>query len=89
MSEAMAKLERLNMRSAELDEELEETENAISECEKAINSQNNSTKEEVLRLKSTFWWFLSHLAHTKPTLYAPARQTRGDTGSSHVEGDKS
>lgn len=52
VSEAMAELERLNIRSAELDEELKEAEGAIEECERVIQIQNNSTKEEVLRLKS-------------------------------------
>ena len=52
VSEAMAELERLNIRSAELDEELEEAQGAIGECERVIQIQNNSTKEEVLRLKS-------------------------------------
>lgn len=52
VSEAMAELERLNIRSAELDEELKEAQGAIEECERVIQVQNNSTKEEVLRLKS-------------------------------------
>ena len=56
----MAKLERLNMRSAELDEELKETEDAIAECERVIQIQNSSTKEEVFRLKGTFCWLICH-----------------------------
>jgi hypothetical protein len=47
----MAKLERLNMRSAEFEEELKETEISIAECERIIQIQNSSTKEEVFRLK--------------------------------------
>ena len=49
----MAKLERLNIRSAELDEEQQEAQNAIKECERIIQVQNSSTKEEVFRLKGT------------------------------------
>ena len=52
-SEAMAKLERLSIRSAEFEEELKETENSIAECERIIQIQNSSTKEEVFRLKGT------------------------------------
>ena len=51
VSEAMAKLERLNMRSTELDEDQKEAQGAIAECERIIQIQNNSTKEEVFRLK--------------------------------------
>lgn len=51
VSEAMAKLDRLNARSAELDEEQEEVQNAMAKCEKIIQIQNNSTKEEFFRLK--------------------------------------
>ena len=54
VSEAMAKLERLNMRSAELDEEQKEAQAAIAECERVIQIQNSSTKEEVFRLKGMF-----------------------------------
>lgn len=53
VSEAMAKLERLNIRSTELDEEQKEAQNAITECERIIQIQNGSTKEEVFRLKGT------------------------------------
>ena len=63
VSEAMAKLERLNMRSAELDEEQEEARNAIAECERIIQIQNSSTKEEVFRLKGNAFWLLSHPMH--------------------------
>lgn len=49
----MAKLERLNIRSAELDEEQKEAQNAITECERIIQIQDSSTKEEVFRLKGT------------------------------------
>ena len=51
VSEALAKLERLNMRSSELDEEQKEAQNDIAECERIIQIQNSSTKEEVFRLK--------------------------------------
>lgn len=47
----MGALEGLNRVSAELDEKLEEAQNAIAECERVIQLQNNSTKEEVFRLK--------------------------------------
>jgi len=58
VSEAMAKLERLNIRSEELDEEQKEARDAIAECERIIQIQNNSTKEEVLRLKGVSWGLL-------------------------------
>lgn len=86
VSEAMAKLERLNMRSAELDEELKETQNAIAECERAIQTQNNSTKEEVFRLKGTSSWLFYRFVYTELSFCILTRQARGDTGSSHVEG---
>lgn len=60
VSEAMAKLERLSIRSAELDEEQKEAQNAIAECERVIQIQNSSTKEEVFRLKGTFRWMFSY-----------------------------
>jgi len=60
VSEAMAKLERLNIRSAELDEEQKDAQNAIAECERIIQIQNSSTKEEVFRLKGTSLRLLSH-----------------------------
>jgi len=55
----MAKLERLNIRSTELDEGQKEAQNAIAECERIIQIQNSSTKEEVFRLKGTFRWMFS------------------------------
>ena len=60
VSEAMVKLERLGIRSAELDEEQKEAQNAIAECERIIQIQDSSTKEEVFRLKGTPWRLLSH-----------------------------
>lgn len=85
----MAKLERLNMRSAELDEDLKEAQDGITECEKIIQIQNNSTKEEVFRLKGASWWLISYFMNTKPTFRVRPRQTRVDTGPPHVEGDES
>ena len=60
VSESMAKFERLNMRSAELDKEQMDAQNAIAECERILQIQNNSTKEEVFRLKGASSWSLSH-----------------------------
>lgn len=55
VSEAMAKLERLNMRSTELDEGQKEAQDDIVECERIIQIQDSSTKEEVFRLKGMPW----------------------------------
>ena len=87
VSEAMAKLERLSMRSAELDEEQKEVQNAIAECERSIQIQNSSTKEEVFRLKGIPLQLLSHPIHLT-TFHIPPRQTRGVAGSPPLEGDE-
>lgn len=87
VSEAMAKLERLNIRSTELDEEQKEAQNAITECERIIQIQNGSTKEEVFRLKGTPRWLIIRRVHLT-TLHVLSRQTRGVTGSPPLEGDK-
>jgi hypothetical protein len=73
----MATLERLNMRSAELDEELKETQNAITECERFIQIQNNSTKEEVFRLKGTPRRLLCQFMHTKRHFASPLDKLEG------------
>lgn len=54
VSEAVAKLGGLEIRSAELDEELKGAQDAIAECKRIIQIQNSSTKEGVFRLKGMF-----------------------------------
>lgn len=58
------------MRSAELDRELEEAGNDIAECERVIQIQNNSTKEEVFRLKGTSRLLLSRFTYYNNLLHS-------------------
>jgi len=51
VAETTAKLERLKERSAEIEAEQKEARDAISDCERIIQIQKNSTKEEVFQLK--------------------------------------
>jgi hypothetical protein len=75
VSEAMAKLERLNIRSAELDEEQKDARVAIAECERIIQIQNSSTREEVFRLKGTSWF--SYLLPSATPSYPFQTNSRG------------
>jgi hypothetical protein len=49
--ETTAKLDRLRERSVEIETEGKEAQDAISDCERTIQIQKNSTKAEVFQLK--------------------------------------
>jgi hypothetical protein len=66
VAETTAKLERLKERSAEIEAEQKEARDAISDCERIIQIQKNSTKEEVFQLKGRQYIPLFILYLTNP-----------------------